>query len=102
MRPGLDRGAQRLERPHVARALEADPALDAVNLAGAGLDDAQAAELAALLRVVLVSSLAGALDEAGKADGPVEARLSQACDLLLDGFRKRNERVTHARSSGSS
>ena len=62
--------------------------------------DAQ--QLAALLRVVLVSSLAGALDEADEANGPVEARLGQACDLLLDGFRKRNERVTDARSSGSS
>jgi AcrR family transcriptional regulator len=72
-----------------------DPALDLVTQAqarGECRTDVDAWQLAALLRVVLVSSLAGSLDEA---EGSVEARLSQACDLLLDGFRKRNERVPH-------
>ena len=82
-----------------------DPALDLVTQAqarGECRNDVDPRRLAALLRVVLVSSLAGSLDEADDADGPVKARLGQACDLLLDGFRKRNERVTDARSSGSS
>ena len=82
-----------------------DPALELVTQAqarGECRTDVDAQQLAALLRVVLISSLAGALDEADEADGPVEARLGKACDLLLDGFRKRNERVTHAGSSGSS
>lgn len=72
-----------------------DPALDLVTQAqarGECRTDVDARQLAALLRGVLVSSLAGSLDEA---DEPVEARLTQACDLLLDGFRKRNERVAH-------
>jgi hypothetical protein len=72
-----------------------DPALELVTQAqarGECRTDVDAQQLAALLRVVLVSSLAGSLDEP---EEPVEARLSQACDLLLDGFRKRNERVPH-------
>ena len=77
-----------------------DPALDLVMQAqarGECRSDVDARQLAALLRAVLVSSLAGCLDEL---EEPVEARLTQACDLLLDGFRKRNERVQHPGTAG--
>ncbi|MAI79411.1 MAG: hypothetical protein CL917_10755 [Deltaproteobacteria bacterium] len=56
--------------------------------------DVEASHLASLLRGVMASTLASWLATPTK-DRPftLQENLVQACDLLLDGFRKRNERV---------
>lgn len=87
------------------------PAADAI--AGAWIEracargevrgDVGAAELAALLRGVLETTLARHLADAEEGAGTgsesLARRLRRATDLLLDGFRKRNERVRAKASS---
>jgi AcrR family transcriptional regulator len=61
--------------------------------------DVSAGQLAEMLRSALVSTLAQWLAGEGEETGArqerdgLEARLSRCADVLLDGFRKRNERV---------
>lgn len=80
-----------------------DPALEMVVQAqqqGECRVDVPAEHLAGLLRAVLVATLASWLAAPEpEPRQPVEDRLAEACDLLLDGFRKRNERVRQARAS---
>ena len=68
--------------------------------------DLDARHLAQLLRAGLAEALSQGLGERGKSgQGGLETSLRRSGDLLLDGFRKRNERVrgpVGGRGSGSS
>lgn len=55
--------------------------------------DIAGAELAELLRAAVVTALAHGARAVGATESTVSARIRSAADVLLDGLRKRNERV---------
>lgn len=74
-----------------------DPALALVLLSqeqGECRADLPGEQLAGLLRTALVATLVSGLEHSElDRRGFLELRLVRACDLILDGFRKRNERI---------
>lgn len=84
--------------PARGRALDPDGASILIELAlarGEFRSDVDAAQLAELLRCVVVSALAGGVDvDRAPATAALARRIRLAADVVLDGMRKRNERVT--------
>jgi AcrR family transcriptional regulator len=62
--------------------------------------DLPAEQLAGLLHGVLAQGIAAWLADASLQADPLALRLQRAVDLLLDGFRKRNERVRAPLAAG--
>jgi len=98
-----DLGAPRAPaRGRVVAASAAEALIAQAQAEGQVRSDLQAAALAGLLQVAVAGSLANWLaTPASERKGSLRAGLASAADLLLDGFRKRNERVSPSAARAS-